>query len=179
MRMMLTGVAAAGCVLALGCGTATSTSTATSTATVTPQATSASVSATTPPGGAEVFTAEFLARTVDQLGTATGRTIGSTATRSYLAGRRLVTGGPEVHDRWTDLAYVQAGRATLVSGGKVEGGREESPGEHRGGTIVGGTSHVVGPGDLLIIPAGMPHQYVLAPGDTLRYLTLKVLEGAP
>ena len=128
-----------------------------------------------------MFTAEFLRRTADDLarGTGTGQTVGATSTRKYMVGRRVVSGGPEVHERWTDLAYVQAGRATLVSGGRVEGGSEESPGEHRGGTIVDGTERVLGPGDLIVIPAGMPHQYVLAKGDSLRYLTLKVLEGAP
>jgi uncharacterized RmlC-like cupin family protein len=50
----------------------------------------------------------------------------------------------------------------------------EAPGEHRGGTIAGGASRAVGPGDLMIIPAGIPHQYVISPGDSLRYLTVKV-----
>jgi hypothetical protein len=27
----------------------------------------------------------------------------------------------------------------------------------------------------MVIPAGIPHQYVIAPGDSLRYLTIKVL----
>jgi hypothetical protein len=28
----------------------------------------------------------------------------------------------------------------------------------------------------MIIPAGIPHQYLIAPGDSLRYLTAKVLQ---
>jgi hypothetical protein len=27
----------------------------------------------------------------------------------------------------------------------------------------------------MIIPAGIPHQYVIAAGDSLRYITVKVL----
>jgi hypothetical protein len=69
---------------------------------------------------------------------------------------------------------VQSGRASLLSGGRVDGSHVESPGEHRGGTITGGTTRAVGPCDLMIIPAGIPHQYVIAPGDSLRYVTVKV-----
>jgi uncharacterized RmlC-like cupin family protein len=29
-------------------------------------------------------------------------------------------------------------------------------------------------GDLMIIPPGVPHQYHIAAGDSLRYLTIKV-----
>jgi mannose-6-phosphate isomerase-like protein (cupin superfamily) len=85
---------------------------------------------------------------------------------------------PEVNDRWTDVTIVQSGRATLVSGGRVTGSRVETPGEHRGGTITGGATRPVGAGDLMVIPAGVPHQYVIAAGDSLRYVTVKVLRSA-
>jgi uncharacterized RmlC-like cupin family protein len=56
----------------------------------------------------------------------------------------------------------------------VVGARVVSPGEHRGGRIEGGATRELGPGDLLVVPAGVPHQYLLGVGDTLRYLTVKV-----
>ena len=74
------------------------------------------------------------------------------------------------------MTVVQAGRGTLLSGGRVEGSHLETAGEHRGGTITGGSSRPVGAGDLMIIPAGVPHQYMIGPGDSLRYLTVKVRE---
>ena len=79
-----------------------------------------------------------------------------------------------MHDEYTDVTVVQAGRATLLTGGRVEGGGLTAPGEHRGGTIVGGTTQRIGAGDLITVPVGVPHQYQLAPGDTIRYLTIKV-----
>jgi mannose-6-phosphate isomerase-like protein (cupin superfamily) len=124
----------------------------------------------------EYYTAAALARVGDSLarGSTSGHMLRSHGSYQYLQIRRARSGVPEVHDRWTDVTMVQAGRASLLSGGSVSGSHVEAPGEHRGGTITGGTSRPVGPGDLMIIPAGIPHQYVIATGDSLRYLTVKV-----
>ena len=127
--------------------------------------------------GVEYYTAAALAHVGDSLarGSTSGHMLRSHSRYQYLQIRRGKSGVPEVHDRWTDVTIVQAGRASLLSGGRVSGSHVETPGEHRGGTIAGGTSRPVGPGDLMIIPAGIPHQYVIAPGDSLRYVTIKVL----
>lgn len=126
--------------------------------------------------GVEYYTASALAHVGDSLarGSSTGHMLHSHGSYQYLQIRRAASGVPEVHDRWTDVTVVQAGRGTLLSGGRVSGSHVETPGEHRGGAIAGGTSRPVGPGDLMIIPAGIPHQYVIARGDSLRYLTIKV-----
>ncbi len=122
-----------------------------------------------------LYPAAELARMAAALGHgSTGRTLGAAPTFSYIQGRRTATGEPERHERWTDVAYVQAGRAAVLTGGSMRGGRQVSPGEERGGTIVGGTSRPIAAGDLLVIPAGIPHQYRLALGQTLTYLTIKV-----
>jgi hypothetical protein len=106
----------------------------------------------------ELYPAARLARVAEELakGSTTGRTIGG----------------------WIDVAIVQAGRATLLTGGRVDGGRVASAGEHRGGTIAGGTPHPIAIGDLFVVPAGIPHQFLVAHGDSLRYLTLKVIQPA-
>jgi len=129
-------------------------------------------------GGIEFYSAAQLARIADELakGTTSTRTIGGHATYSYVQARRVVSGEPEVHDNWIDVAIVQSGRATVLTGGRVDGGRLASAGEHRGGTIVGGTAHTIAAGDMFVIPAGVPHQYQIARGDSVRYLTLKVLQ---
>ncbi len=147
-------------------------------AAITP-ATAAALGATSSSQGSgiEFYPAAQLARMAASLGSSTGRTFGDQPTYKYIEGRRTADGVPEVHDRWIDLALVQAGRAVLLAGGRVEGGRLESPGEHRGGTIVGGTEHPIAAGDFCVIPAGVPHQYRVAPGDTLRYLTIKVVSA--
>jgi mannose-6-phosphate isomerase-like protein (cupin superfamily) len=127
--------------------------------------------------GVEYYTAAALAHVGDSLarGSSSGHMLRAHDSYQYLQIRRGKSGVPEVHDRWTDVTVVQAGRASLLSGGRVSGSHVETAGEHRGGTIAGGTARPVGPGDLMIIPAGIPHQYVIAPGDSLRYLTVKVL----
>ncbi|MDQ6635601.1 MAG: cupin domain-containing protein [Gemmatimonadota bacterium] len=128
-------------------------------------------------GEVEYHTAAELARVGDSLARtpSSGHVLRSHGSFQYLQIRRANSGVPEVHDRWTDVTVVQAGRASLLSGGKVSGSHLETAGEHRGGSIAGGTSRPVGAGDLMIIPAGIPHQYVIASGDSLRYLTVKVL----
>jgi hypothetical protein len=127
-------------------------------------------------GDVELYPAARLSRIGDELakGTTTGRTIGGHPTYHYVEVRRVTSGEPEVHDRWVDVTIVQAGRATLLAGGRVSGGRLASDGEHRGGTIAGGTPHPIATGDLFVVPAGVPHQFQVARGDSLRYLTLKV-----
>jgi mannose-6-phosphate isomerase-like protein (cupin superfamily) len=124
----------------------------------------------------EYYTAAALARVGDSLarGSSRGHMLRSHGSYQYLQIRRATSGVPEVHDRWTDVTVVQAGRASLLSGGQISGSHVETPGEHRGGTIAGGRSRPVGPGDLMIISAGIPHQYVIARGDSLRYITIKV-----
>jgi mannose-6-phosphate isomerase-like protein (cupin superfamily) len=153
-------------------GLATSTSGAASAADVDLARTAGSTSE-----GFEYYTAAALNHIADSLshGASTGHRLGDHRTYQYLQIRRPRNGVPEVHDRWTDVTMVQSGHATLLSGGTVNGSHVESPGEHRGGTIVGGSSRPVVAGDLMIIPAGMPHQYLIASGDSLRYLTIKVV----
>jgi len=96
----------------------------------------------------EFYAAADLARIAAGLGTSTGKTLNDHPGYKYIQGRRTADGVPEVHDAWLDLGVVQAGRAVLVTGGRVVGGRTDSPGEHRGGVIEGGTARPVAPGDL-------------------------------
>ena len=129
-------------------------------------------------GDVELFSAAMLAHVGDSLarGRTTGHTLRSHDVVQYVQVRRVTSGVPEVHDRWIDVTLVQAGRGTLLVGGHVVGSHVESAGEHRGGAIEAGTAHAIAAGDLMMIPAGMPHQYRIAAGDSLRYLTTKVLD---
>jgi mannose-6-phosphate isomerase-like protein (cupin superfamily) len=60
----------------------------------------------------------------------------------------------------------------VLIGQKLDGGQETAPNEWRGGTIVGGKIYSLGPGDVLWIPAGLPHQITPKGGDFL-YLSVK------
>ena len=92
---------------------------------------------------------------------------------------RVRTGEAEVHGQWADQMIMQSGTMTVVTGGSIVGKHPygSNPGEFRGASIEGGTEHVLHPGDLLRVPAGVPHWTVLKPGETVRYLAVK--EKAP
>ena len=91
---------------------------------------------------------------------------------TMLAAHRTADGQVEVHLKLNDEFVVQSGHATVLVGGKVEGNRETAPGEWRGGAISGARSYQLGPGDVLWIPAGSPHQ-VTPKGGAFRYLAIK------
>ena len=133
-------------------------------------------------GAIEFYPAIDLSNIAAQLakGTTTAKTVVAHPTFHYVQARRSANGVPEIHDRWIDVTIVQSGRANLLVGGRVSGSRLASPGEHRGGTIVGGATRPIAAGDLFTIPAGVPHQYMISAGDSVRYLTIKVLQpGGP
>ena len=93
---------------------------------------------------------------------------------TYSFTHRDLTGVIEVHMQWTDVFVIQSGSATLVTGGSLGGAREATPGEWRDGRMTGSTSAKLKPGDVVIIPATTPHQFTLAPGEQVNYLTFKV-----
>ncbi|HEU4884054.1 MAG TPA: hypothetical protein VFT45_17465 [Longimicrobium sp.] len=99
---------------------------------------------------------------------------------TVIALRRTGDGEAEVHAEWDDVMMIQDGTATLLSGGEVSGGRQTAPGELRGGRITGGTRRTVAAGDVVTVPAGVPHQMLLTTGESITYLVVKVRHtGAP
>ena len=80
----------------------------------------------------------------------------------------------ERHDAWSDIVIVKSGSATMITGGKMDGAKETSPGEWRGGTSHGATRQTIGAGDIVTTPAGTPHQMLLSPGEHITYVTIKV-----
>lgn len=90
---------------------------------------------------------------------------------------RSRSGEVEVHEKFADLFYVLAGSTTLVTGGNVTGARIVGPGETRGEAIEGGTRQELKPGDLAHVPAGTPHQMLLAGDQTVTYFILKIQQA--
>jgi quercetin dioxygenase-like cupin family protein len=79
----------------------------------------------------------------------------------------------EVHTREADLFYVIDGAATQVLGGSVVGARETAPGQIRGSKIEGGQTYHLTKGDVMWVPAGVPHWFPEIP-QPLSYLLVKV-----
>ncbi len=90
---------------------------------------------------------------------------------------RSHSGEGEVHQHFADLFYVLDGHATLVTGGEPVEAKTTGPGETRSTAIKGGSSEEMNPGDVLHVPAGMPHQMLLAEGETVTYFVVKIQES--
>ena len=87
--------------------------------------------------------------------------------------RRDRDGDVEVHEHLNDEFVVQGGHAVVRVGGTVSGNHQTAPGEWRGGTITDGSFYHLSPGDVLWIPAGQPHQTLVAKGGSFSYLAFK------
>jgi mannose-6-phosphate isomerase-like protein (cupin superfamily) len=87
-------------------------------------------------------------------------------------------GEVEVHEKFADLFCVLAGKATLVTGGVVNGAQTIAQGETRGESIEGGARQTLRAGDVAHVPAGTPHQMLVKAEDTITCLVIKVQEVA-
>jgi mannose-6-phosphate isomerase-like protein (cupin superfamily) len=87
---------------------------------------------------------------------------------------RDATGSSELHEHEADVLVVEEGEATLVTGGEMVAAKTQKPGELRGTSIKGGERHSLGPGDVIHIPAGVPHQLLVASGKPFTYFVVKV-----
>jgi glc operon protein GlcG len=83
------------------------------------------------------------------------------AARNYMvhASHRDKAGVVEIHEFDTDIVYVLKGSATLVTGGTPIGSKTVAPHEVRASTVDGGESRVLVPGDVVVIPNGVPHWF--------------------
>jgi quercetin dioxygenase-like cupin family protein len=79
----------------------------------------------------------------------------------------------EVHATEADLFYVIDGEATLITGGSVIGGRTTAPGQIRGSKVEGGDRYHLTKGDVMWVPAGVPHWFPEIPAP-LGYLLVKI-----
>ena len=84
------------------------------------------------------------------------------------------SGIAKVHEATADVMVVQSGDATLIYGGQVVDPKRTAPHEVRGPSIRNGTSVHVAAGDVIHFAAGVPHQWLLAPGHQITYLVVHV-----
>jgi glc operon protein GlcG len=117
--------------------------------------------------------AAFFAREAVDAKFATGGLLLDTTGFKLDAGRRDAPGEVEYHERFVDVMHVVEGSATVVTGGEMRDVREVAPGELRAGSVDGGTSHELHPGDVLAIPSGVPHQFTNV-SEPFLYFVVKV-----
>jgi mannose-6-phosphate isomerase-like protein (cupin superfamily) len=83
------------------------------------------------------------------------------------------TGDAEVHMTLNDIFVIKSGHAKITVGGQISGNRETAASEWRGGEIAGGTDYSLAPGDVLFIPAGVPHKVLVSAKASVTYVTVK------
>jgi len=103
-------------------------------------------------------------------------TIATEGNRTFMVAYREGSGVAEWHEKQADVMFISAGQVTMVYGGTIVDAKTTAPGEMRGASIRGGTDARLGPGDVLHIPARVPHQMILAPGAKVTYFVTKVVE---
>src|SRR5579871_1136222 len=86
------------------------------------------------------------------------------------------SGEGELHETDADVIMVVSGAGTLLIGGTMPGSKKTAPGEMRAPAVQGGEMQTMSPGDVLHIPAKIPHQVMVDAGKQITYFTLKVKE---
>jgi mannose-6-phosphate isomerase-like protein (cupin superfamily) len=106
---------------------------------------------------------------------AKGGSLVSAPDLSVSGSHRTAPGQVEVHEKETDVFYVIDGEATLVTGGTMQGGKTTRPGQLVGTDIQGGDTHHLSKGDVIVIPAGIPHWFKEVP-HSISYHVVKVIK---
>jgi mannose-6-phosphate isomerase-like protein (cupin superfamily) len=100
-------------------------------------------------------------------------TLGNYTSSAIRLSVRTASGGGEIHGRVDDIFVVTDGKATLITGGTVANAQTDKDEETKGSKVENGTAQVIAKGDIVHIPAGMPHQLIIAPGDVFQTIVIK------
>ena len=98
-------------------------------------------------------------------------------THSLALSVRTKSGGGEAHAHFDDIIIIVEGAATEVTGGTVVDAQTGADGETHGSSVSGGTAQPIAAGDIIHILAGTPHQMLVAPGGSIRYIVVKIKES--
>lgn len=104
------------------------------------------------------------------------QTIATEGNHRFLVSHREASGQSEYHEKESDIIYPQNGTAKIIYGGKMIDPKTTAPGELRGSGIEGGQERLLEPGDVMVIPARMPHQFVPQDGKPFNYFVVKVTD---
>ena len=126
-----------------------------------------------PAGGPEGF---GLWKAADLKAFTASKQLMSAGNYSFAVSHRDGSGGVECHLTQADIFVVESGEASLTVGGALVDGKNRSATEMTGTAISGGTETKLGAGDIVTIPAKMPHQMKLDPGKEITYFVVKVTQ---
>jgi uncharacterized protein GlcG (DUF336 family)/mannose-6-phosphate isomerase-like protein (cupin superfamily) len=84
--------------------------------------------------------------------------------------RREGPGKAEIHALDTDIAFIEEGSATLVTGGSAVAPKTVAPNEIRGESIRGGQNYALSKGDVVVIPKGIPHWFKAVSAPFIYYV---------
>ena len=102
------------------------------------------------------------------------QSLGTFGNHSFMLAHREGNGQAELHETQNDVFFVHSGHATLVVGGSIVEPKMVAPHEVRGLSIRGGTQEALDPGDVVHIPAGIPHQLLVDAGNHFTYFVVKI-----
>ena len=105
-----------------------------------------------------------------------GSTLAASGNLALKLSVRTTSGGAEIHAYYDDLMIVEQGSATLITGGTVVDAQTGKDGETKGTSVKDGTSRTITVGDVVIVPAGTPHQLLIPPGTLYSAMVAKVKE---
>ena len=92
--------------------------------------------------------------------------------RNYMvhASRREKPGQAEIHTKDTDVIYVLQGSAKFVTGGEAIDAKSTAADELRGSNIQNGETRQIAKGDVIVVPSGVPHQFLEVTNPFLYYV---------
>jgi glc operon protein GlcG len=92
--------------------------------------------------------------------------------RNYMvhASRREKPGQAEIHTKDADVIYVLQGSAKFVTGGEAIDAKTTGSDELRGTSIKGGETRQIAKGDVIVVPNGVPHQFLEVTNPFLYYV---------
>src|SRR5262249_43940084 len=79
--------------------------------------------------------------------------------------RRTKAQGGGAHEGWTEIHHILQGSGTFVTGGTIPPGRGAE-----GSTTQGGARPPASGGDVVLIPAGLPHWYKTVDAGGITYV---------
>jgi len=101
------------------------------------------------------------------------RMLGTEPQYQYMVVTRSEAGEPELHANWDDVVIIRSGECELRTGRRLSGQRLTLPNNWRGGTIRDPEVRTLRAGDIVVIPAGVAHQFIPIGPTPLTYWAIK------